>query len=158
MDTNKLPSKISWSAPEYYFHEKNAEWYWVLGIITAALFLAAFILHNFLFAVFAILAGFSLGLYGARRPRNIYHEINTGGISTGNKKINYEHIDHFWINYEPLAKKEIIFESKKTFSIHTTMLLGHSDPEQIRRYLLQYLKEKKIDDSLVSTLAHFLKF
>lgn len=158
MDTNKFPSKINWKAPEYYFHEKNYEWYWVLGIITAALFLVAFILHNFLFAVFSILAGLSLSLYGARRPKIIYNEINPGGISIGNKKINYEQIDHFWINYEPLAKKEIIFESKKTFSTHTIMLLEQSDPEQIRRYLLQYLKEKKIDDSLVSTLAHFLKF
>lgn len=158
MDTNKLPSKISWSAPEYYFHEKNTEWYWILGIITAALVLAAFILHNFLFAVFAILAGFSLGLHGARKPRFIRHEINHGGISNGNKKINYEHIDHFWINYEPPFKKEIIFESKKTFSTHTIMLLGQADPEQIRTYLLQYLKEKKIDESLISALAHFLKF
>ena len=155
---NNLPSKIRWSAPEYEFHEKNTEWYWVLGIITAALVLTAFILHNFLFAVFAILAGFSLGLYGARRPTLMHHEINPGGISAGNKKINYEHIDHFWINYEPPMKKEIIFESKKTFSLHTTMLIGHTDPEQIRRYLLQYLREKKIDESFVSALAHFLKF
>lgn len=158
MDTNKLPSKIKWRSLEYEFHEKNAEWYWVLGIITAALVLTAFILHNFLFAIFAILAGFSLGLYGARKPRLAYHEINPGGILTGNKKINYEHIDHFWINYEPPAKKEIIFESKKTFSPRITILLGHSDPEQLRVYLLQYLKEKKIDESFVSALAHFLRF
>ena len=42
-----LPSKIKWSALEYEFHEKTPEWYWALGIITAALVLAAVILHNF---------------------------------------------------------------------------------------------------------------
>ena len=153
-----LPSKIKWSALEYEFHEKTTEWYWALGIITAALVLAAVILHNFLFAVFAVLAGFSVGLYGTRRPRTILHEINSGGVSLGNKNFNYEHIDHFWINYNPPAKKELILESKKTFSAHTVILLGNADPEQIRRYLLQYLKEKKIDESLVAVIARALKF
>lgn len=153
-----LPSKIKWSALEYEFHEKNPEWYWALGIITAALVLAAVILHNFLFAVLVVLAGFSVGLYGTRRPRMIQHEINSGGVSTGNKSFNYEHIDHFWINYDPPAKKELILESKKTFSTHTVILLGNADPEQIRRYLLQYLKEKKIEESLVAVIARVLKF
>lgn len=153
-----LPSKIKWNAPEYEFHEKTAEWYWALGIIAAALVLAAVILHNFLFAVFAVLAGLSAGLYGARRPKTIQHEINSGGVSLGNRNFNYEHIDHFWINYDPPAKKELILESKKTFSTHTVLLLGNADPEQIRRYLLQYLKEKKIEESLVAVIARVLKF
>ena len=155
---DNLPSKIKWSAPEYEFHEKTMEWYWALGIITAALVLAAVILRNFLFAVLVVLAGFSVGLYGTRRPRTILHEINSGGVSLGNKNLNYEHIGHFWINYNPPAKKELIFESKKTFSTHTVLLLGNADPEQIRRYLLQYLKEKKIEESLVAVIARALKF
>ena len=153
-----LPSKINWSAPEYEFHEKTSEWYWALGIITAALVLTAVILRNFLFAVFAVLAGFSVGLYGARRPRVIRHEINSGGVLIGNKNLNYENISHFWINYNPPLKKELILESKKTFSAHTVILLGNADPEQIRRYLLQYLKEKKIEESLAAVIARVLKF
>jgi len=155
---DNLPSKIRWSAAEYEFHEKTPEWYWALGIITAALVLAAVVLHNFLFAVFAVLAGFSVGLYGARRPRLVSHEINSGGVSFGNRNFNYENIDHFWINYNPPLKKELILESKKTFSTHTAILLGDADPEQIRRYLLQYLKEKKIEESLVAVIARVLKF
>ena len=153
-----LPSKIRWSAPEYEFNEKTPEWYWALGITAAALVLAAVILHNFLFAVFAVLAGFSVGLYGARRPRVIQHEINSGGVLSGNKNLNYENISHFWINYNPPAKKELVLELKKTFSTHALILLGNADPEQIRRYLLQYLKEKKIEESLVAVIARVLKF
>ena len=155
---DNLPSKIRWLAPEYEFHEKTPEWYWALGIIAAALVLAAVVLHNFLFAVFAVLAGFSVGLYGTRRPRMITHEINSGGVSLGNRNFNYENIDHFWINYNPPTKKELILESKKTFSTHTIILLGDADPEPIRRYLLQYLKEKKIEESLVAVIARVLKF
>src|SRR3989344_8494372 len=155
---DNLPSKTRWNSPEYEFHEKAPELYWALGIITAALVLAAVILHNFLFAVFAVLAGFSVGLHGSRRPRTIIHEINSGGVSLGNRSFNYENIDHFWINYDPPAKKELILESKKTFSTHTVILLGDADPEPIRRYLLQYLKEKKIEESLVAVIARALKF
>jgi len=155
---DNLPSKIRWSAPEYEFHEKTPEWYWALGIITAALVLAAVIMRNFLFAVFAVLAGFSVGLHGSRRPRTIIHEINSGGVSFGNINLNYEDIGHFWINYNPPTKKELMLESKKTFSTHTIILLGDADPEPIRRYLLQYLKEKKIEESLVAVIARALKF
>jgi len=155
---DNLPSKIKWDAPEYEFHEKTPEWYWALGIITAALVLAAVVLHNFLFAVFAVLAGFSVGLHGSRRPRIIIHEINSGGVSFGNRNLNYDSIDHFWIHYDPPVKKELILESRKTFSAHMVILLGNADPEQIRRYLLQYLKEKKIEESLVAVIARALKF
>ena len=155
---DNLPSKIRWNAPEYEFHEKTPEWYWALGIITAALVLAAVVLHNFLFAVFAVLAGFSVGLHGSRKPRIIIHEINSGGLSFGNRNLNYEDIGHFWINYNPPIKKDLILESKRTFSTHTVILLGDADPEQTRRYLLQYLKEKKIEESLVAVIARALKF
>ena len=142
-----LPSKIKWGAPEYEFHEKTPEWYWALGIITAALVLAAVILHNFLFAVFAVLAGFSVGLYGTRRPRTILHEINSGGVSLGNKNFNYEHIDHFWINYNPPAKRAYLGIKKNIFHPYRN-LAGQRRPEQIRRYLLQYLKEKRLKNLL----------
>ena len=112
---DNLPSKIKWNAPEYEFHEKSTEWYWALGIITAALVLAAVILHNFLFAVFAVLAGFSVGLYGTRRPRITLHEINSGGVSSGNRNLNYDSIDHFWINYDPPIKKKLFWNQKKLF-------------------------------------------
>ena len=155
---DNLPSKIRWNAPEHEFHEKNPEWYWALGIITAAMVLAAVVLHNFLFAVFTVLAGFSVGLYGARRPRMIVKEIRSGGVSSGNRHLNYDSIDHFWIYYDPPVKKELILESKKTFSAHTVILLGKAEGEKIRRYLLQYLKEKKIEESLVAVIARALKF
>ena len=92
----------------------------VLGsrIITAALVLATVVLSNFLFAVFAVLAGFSVGLYGARRPRITLHEINSGGVSLGNRNFNYENIDHFWIDYNPPAKKNLFWNQKNFFRPH----------------------------------------
>ena len=119
--------KIKWVAPEYEFHEKNPEWYWALGIITVALVLATVILHNFLFAVFAVLTGFSVGLYGARSTRITLHEINSGGVSLGNRNFNYENIDHFWINYNPPVQKELILESKKLFHPHR-YIIGQRRP------------------------------
>jgi len=153
-----LPAKIKWSAPEYEYHKKNPEWFWVLGIITIKMVLAAVILDNFLFGVFIVLAGFSLAVYGARKPRVIQIELGSGGIKAGNKNYDYDDLDHFWINYEPPYKKELILESKKTFSPHSTIMLGDADPELARRFLLQYAKEKRIEESLANTIAKMLKF
>lgn len=153
-----LPLKIRWSALEHEYHKKNSEWYWTLGIITAAMILAAVILRNFLFAVFSALAGFSIALHGTKIPKIIEAELNTGGVRVGQNEYAYDRLNHFWIDYNPPIKKALIFESKRNFSPRVIILLGDADPEQIRRYLLQYLREKKIEESLIDALFRILKF
>lgn len=156
--TQNLPVKISWSAPEYEYHKKNPEWFWILGIITIAMVLVAIIVGNFLFAVLVVLSGFSLAIYGARKPRLIKIGLSSGGISADKKQYDYDDLSHFWINYEPPQKKEIVLEFKKAFSTHITIMLGDTDPEMARRFLLQYAKEKKIEESLANSIAKMLKF
>lgn len=153
-----LPLKIRWSALEHEYHKKNSEWYWTLGIITAAMILAAVILRNFLFAVFSALAGFSIALHGTKIPKNIEAELNPGGVRVGRNEYDYDRLSHFWVDYNPPIKKALIFESKRNFSPRVIILLNDADPEQIRRYLLQYLKEKKIEESLIDSLVRILKF
>jgi len=69
----KILEKIEWQAPEYEFHEKRPDWFWTLGIITLALFLSAVLLHSFLFGFLILLAGFSLALFGARKPNIVFY-------------------------------------------------------------------------------------
>lgn len=150
--------KIEWEAPEYEFHEKSPDWFWTLGIITLALFLSAVLLHSFLFGFLILLAGFSLALFGARKPNIVSFKINAQGIHIGNRIYPYENLKCFWVDYEPPYKKEIIIESKKTFMPHITIILGDADPVKIRNYLLQFLKEEKIEEPLTNTIVRLLKF
>jgi len=154
----KKLEKIEWVAPEYEFHKKSPDWFWTLGIITLALFLSTILLHSFLFGFLILLAGFSLALYGARRPNIVSFKISTRGIHIGSRIYSYENLKCFWVDYEPPYKKELIVESKKTFMPHINIILGDADPIKIRNYLLQFLREEKIEESLTSAIARVLGF
>lgn len=150
-------SKISWKAPEYEFHEKSPQWFWALGIIVLALILAAVILSNFLFAVLAVLSGFTIAVYGARKPHITSFSMDGRGIHAGNKLYDYESLKHFWVHYEPPHRKELLLELKKTFSPRVAIMISDIDPEKLRNYLLQYLKEKKIEEPMIVTLSRWLR-
>lgn len=153
-----LPKKIEWKAPEYHYHEKDSNWFWVLGIIALALMLAALILESFLFAALIIISGFTVAIYGVRRPHNIKFTLDPRGILVGEKLYDYESISHFWIEYTPPNRKELLIVQKKTFSSVITIMLEDADPELIRDYLLQYLKEEKIEEPLAISLSRFIRF
>ena len=150
--------KIEWQAPEYEFHEKSPDWFWTLGIITLALFLSAVLLHSLLFGFLILLAGFSLALFGARKPNIVSFKIDTRGIHIENRIYPYENLKCFWLDYKPPYKKELIVESKKTLMPHIAIMTGESDPVKIRNYLLQFLKEEKIEEPLTSSVARLLGF
>jgi len=157
-EMKKKLEKIEWEAPEYEFHKKSPDWFWTLGIITLALFLSAVLLHNLLFGFLILLSGFSIALFAARRPSIVPFRINAQGIHIGKKIYPYENLKCFWVDYEPPYKKELIVESKKAFMPHITIMTGEADPVKIRNYLLKFIKEEKIEESLTSSVARLLGF
>ena len=150
--------QIEWEAPEYEFRKKSPDWFWALGIIIAALIFSAIIFKNILFAILAIVGGFSLALYGARKPKIVSFSISPRGIKINDKIYYYDDLKSFWINYDPPHKKELLIESKKTFVPHIAIILGEADPMAVREYLLKFLKEERIEESLITTIAKLLGF
>ncbi len=150
--------KIEWSAPEYIFYEKSSDWFWALGIITLGFFVSAIFLRAFLFAILVLLAGFSLALYGARRPEMVNFSAGPRGVQIKNRIYDYENLKSFWIEYNPPHRKELILESKKTFMPYITILIEDVEPDKLRNLLIRFLPEKKIEESLISTIARILGF
>jgi hypothetical protein len=150
---------ISWQAPEFYYYEKTSDWYWVLGIICIGIVVASILLKNFLFAVLVFFAGFSIALYGAKRPRMINFSINERGVVVDNKQVYpYENIKSFWIEYNPPFQQELLIELKKSMTPKIAIILNDVDPEEIKKYLLKHIKEEKISESLPVIISRILKF
>ncbi len=149
---------MEWKAPEYEYREKTPDWFWILGIITLALAFAAVMLDNAPLGILIGLAGFSLALYGAKRPEIVTFRIGPKGVKVKDKIYEYENLESFWINYDPPRKKQLIIRSKKTFMPHIKIMLGEEDPEKIREYLLQFIKEEKIEESFTEIISEILKF
>lgn len=149
---------ISWQAPEFIFYKKSADWFWAVAIITIALVVGAVLIKNFLLGAIVGISGFSILMYGAKKPDIINFSISHQGIQVGNKFYLFENLKYFWIDYNPPHAKHIILESSKLLMTHLSIPLGDTEPEVIREILLQFINEKKIDESFSETISKFLKF
>ncbi len=149
---------VEWQSLEYEYHEKSSDWYWAVGIITVGFFALAIILKNFLFALMALIAGFTLAMYGAKKPKTVSFAITSRGIKIGNVLYPYDDLKSFWINYDPPRVKELYVISKKVLLPQLSIPLGTADPNQIREHLMKFLEEKEIQESFADAIARFFRF
>lgn len=149
---------IRWSASEYDFIPKSREWYWAIGILVVGLIIVAGLIHNLLFGILVVLAGFTIALYSARRPRIIAFAITARGVEIGNTLHPYESLESFWIRYNPPQIKELDIISKKMTSPRITIPLGDADPTEIRNILVKTLKEIETNESLAESIGRYLGF
>ncbi|MEW5907854.1 MAG: hypothetical protein AB1643_01585 [Patescibacteria group bacterium] len=148
---------IEWKAPEYEFYKKTKDWYWTLMLISFALLALSFVFKNILMGILTIIGSFALILFSVRKPRIISFSLMSRGIRMDDKIYNYENLKGFWIDYDPPHKKFLLLESKKIFVPQLKIFLNDADPVKIRAYLLKFVKEEKLEESLMSAIARILK-
>src|SRR3990167_6894072 len=88
---------VTWEAPEYEHVKRSADWYWSLWIITISLTVTAIVFGNVLLGILLILSGFSITLFGHRKPRVSKCKIDGLGIYLGENFYPYTALDSFWI-------------------------------------------------------------
>ncbi|MDO8659136.1 MAG: hypothetical protein Q7K54_00895 [Candidatus Parcubacteria bacterium] len=97
---------LEWSALEYEERERNADWFWALGIIVVTSSIASIIFGNYFFAVLLILSGVLLGFFAVKKPDLITYELNNQGLKIRARLYPYEHIKSFWVQTD---KKPLLF-------------------------------------------------
>lgn len=151
-------TEIAWEALEYIYHPKSPDWYWAVGIITLALILIAIFTENLLFAIFAGVAGFTIAIWGARKPKIIAIMLNGNGIMVEQCFYPHQELVSFWIRYNPPFVKEISFATKSAFLPYLHIPIGDENPIEIRAFLTRFLPEKIQEEPLIDTIARVLKF
>ena len=149
---------LSWDAEEFEYYEKNKDWYWSVGIVSIGFFILAIILENWLFALLAVLGGFTVAMHGSKKPREIRFSITSRGILANDVLYPYDSLQHFWINYDPPRHKSLYLISKKLAQTQLNIPLGQADPNEVREQLLKFLDEREIEESLFDAIARFLRF
>lgn len=157
MDKNK-PNSITWEADEYIYRPKTRDWYWAVAILSAGVVVVSFITANFLLGVLALIAGFTIILYGSRPPQKVRFAINHEGVVIDKRLYNFEDLHSFWIHYDPPHKKELGIISKKPFMPKISIPLADQDPNKVREYLLDFLEEEEHEESLAEAISHFFGF
>ena len=131
---------ISWKAPAHLYTEKRPDWYWAVGIITAALAAAAFIFGEAVTGIFVIVAAVALVLHASKPPQIVACEVNDRGIIFGNILYPFLTLDSFCIPHDETPPK-ILLKSRKLFMPLIVIYIDEVDPEDIRAVLLRYIAE-----------------
>ena len=153
-----MPINIEWQAPEFEKYEKGKVWFVTAAIIALAVFTAALIMENFIFAFLIILAVFIIFIYALKEPRIVNFKIDSHGITIDKKLYTYQEIISFWIFYDPPHLKELTIKSKKFIAPLIKIPLADQDPVEIRQTLLKFIKEEKEEESLADIFARYLRF
>ena len=156
MDTKSKEDEI-WQAPEYIHKEKTSEWYWSVVILTLTGIVSAYMFGNPLLAFLILLIGFTMALFGARRPKMISFGISDRGIRADNILYPFQTLWSFWI-LEKEHENLLLLKSRKKISTQIAIPLGDIDTEQMREFLLDYLVEEDDEESIAQRFMDYLGF
>ncbi len=154
MNNHKI---ITWSVPEYEHKKRSIDWYVALGIIGITSSVASFILGNILFGIFILIGVCTLAIYGIREPQIMRIRLNKRGVFVNNKIYTFNTLKSFWVE-EYDKEPKIIIQSVKPLMPYIIIPIGDTDPDDIRDFLIKYIKEEEHFEPLSHKLMEYLGF
>jgi hypothetical protein len=156
--TEQKLQSFEWQAPEFEKKEKNKSWFFIPAIIAIILGIVALLIDNILLLVLILLGFFNFYVYAQKQPKIVKFKINEKGLEIDEKLHDFDSLRSFWVFYNPPIEKEISFRSRKTFFPYIRIQLGEQNPNEIRKYLLKFLPEKRHKESLIDLWMHRIGF
>jgi hypothetical protein len=155
-----LQKTISWQAHEYFHQEKSSDWYWGLGIVAITAAVLAIILGNTLFALVIVLFAFTASLQAHREPKLINFELNNKGVVINHLLYPYSTLESFSIGEQHLNKPDpkVLIKSKRVLMSHIHLPIEQVDIEDVRDFLLVYLKEEELDEPILEKVLEYFGF
>jgi hypothetical protein len=151
--------QASWDFPEYIEANRSRQWYLLVSVILVLLIVYAVYSANFLFAVILVLAVFILVYQHFQSPRRISVAIGEDGIIVDREFFPHKEIKSFHIIYEPPQVKFLYLEFKDKLQRYLAIPLETQNPLEIRRVLLNYVKENLAinDENFNEAFSRLLK-
>lgn len=139
---------ITWSTPEYSHKERSNDWFWTIGLIAVVGCGIALWFHNYIFAIFIILAGASLIMFNIRKPEEITFTIETEGLTMGREAYPWKNIKSFNIKEKDSDEyAKLLIETKKHFLPIYTIILPKEMVEQVKKNLIKVIPASEINES-----------
>ncbi len=144
---------ISWTSPEFHYHEKDEAWPFL--VILGGLAVAGFALwqKNFLFFVFALIATGLMLVWGRRRPRHFEFALGTRGVHIDRRLYPYRDFDGFAVNDDILQ-----LSTKSPLRPRFSVIIPEEKAGDIREHLLAFLPEIEYAESFIDALGHLARF
>jgi len=151
---------FEWKGREYDHTPKSADWYWVLGIIAAAVAIASILFGNYLLAVLILIATAAIALHAAKIPPIHQFRLVEHGLIIGDdlhpfeKMISFSVLEHVEGTFPPLLS----IKNESWLSPHLVIPLEDVDVDAVYDYFLNHVDESKHEHSLSDLVAAWLGF
>lgn len=150
---------FAWETPEYEFKEKRKDWYWIVGAAAVGLIVLAIVLQNYLFAFLIAIGAFLMIALAAKEPLSLPVEISEHGVKVYQELYSYDSIFNFWITYnkneEPLL---LLLTDRRVSPIISLTIDEGVDTMQLREYLLEFIEEQEMKESLTDRIIDKIGF
>ena len=150
---------FEWYGKEYVFEEKNADWYWAVGIIAIAAMVACVLFNNILLALVVLAAATALALTTAKRPRTHRFSIYDIGVGIDNNLYLYEDmVDFSVLEYiDETLPPSLSIKTNHILAPHILIPIVDHDPVEVYEYVSQHLPDGMHEHSLFDRITAFLK-
>lgn len=155
----EVKNTLSWQAHEYVHVEKTPDWFWALGLVAVAAFVAALLLNNILFAVLILLIALVLGLFAARKPNVVRFSITPRGIRIDDTLYTYQNIKSFAIEeLSPDHTPKLIIAPRGIIAPMLVIPIVDVSPDDVHDLLRTFLPEAEHGEPLSHRVMEWLGF
>ena len=141
---------LEWHSPEHHFDKKSNDWYWILGIIAFAISVLAFYFGNFLFAIFVLIAGFTIGIMSYKETKVVPIKVVYKGVIFDRQLYPWLSLRSFWIEDDHVHGARILLHPLSNFLPMIVIPINDEvDLNDVRDVLLEFLEEEYLQESIL---------
>lgn len=146
---------IEWSTYEYEKMERGPYWFLLPGGVALIFIIFGVLARSYFFIAFVALAFTVLAIYMKREPRLLNFAITSEGVRIGKQIYDYSSLKSFWI-FSKSSPKELSLETGKALVPYVKIPLGDLEPDEVRNYLLNFIKEEEHKEFISDQIARSL--
>jgi hypothetical protein len=153
--------QITWTAPEYYDHDRSTKWYWASLIGAVILVAIALIQSNFLFAVFIAIAEIVVVTWARRKPHTLEFALSTKGVHLDHKGFyEYDRLSGFKVIDPGVDENflELVLHTNRKTNPYLKIMFPREHEHSIVKFIDDFLPEMEYEDSALDQISHMLKF
>jgi len=149
---------VSWSASEYIAHDKNANWYIVLGLAVVLFAGLVYLLtRELISSVVIIIMGVAFGGFAARKPQELTYVLDNNALHVGNKSFSYGQFKSFTVIQDE-AVHSITLMPLQRFMPPLSIYFDPSDEEKIVTALSGYIPYEDRKQDFVDRIMRKVRF
>ncbi len=149
---------VSWTASEFIAHEKDTNWFVMMGLAAGVIVILTFLITRDLVSTIVVLVMLVIfAVFANRKPRILPYQVDMVGVHIGDKTYPYDELKTFSLIQED-GVRSINIVPLKRFLPPISIYMDPEDEDKIIDVLSSYLPFEQREQELVDRLMRRLRF